>query len=297
MDWKDWDEAAAAEEVIKGSEHFFTPVDMMASRFKTWVAKWQKARDTTQDTVMAIQEVRQCAKANQDLPKITLGDLHEALATMNEATGLGARLVDLLNQCEEQVAWPWQVYITLVCLLAKEVKGERRISLLTMLYRIWSRTRKAFATEWCDAKAGFWDDAVRGSSPLQAALRRLVADELTQNTDNQEACTVLFDVGKLLRFHFIVLGGSSWIEIGIHPCAVEFGLACTCRGALLNRRLQRLQRRYCHQQWSGSGMRAGQPCCKIGALRHFAEVARAAPVHHDCAMGGPPGIAHAGSAE
>ena len=45
-----------AEEVISGSSHFCTPVDMMASRFKTWVAKWQKARDTTQDTVMAIQE-------------------------------------------------------------------------------------------------------------------------------------------------------------------------------------------------------------------------------------------------
>ena len=35
---------------------------------------------------------------------------------------------------------------------------------------------------------------MRGSSPLQAALRRLVADELTQHTENQEACTVLFDV-------------------------------------------------------------------------------------------------------
>ena len=46
---------------------------------------------------------------------------------------------------------------------------------------------------WCDAKAGFWD-AVRGSSPLQAALRRLVADELTQHTEDQEACTVLFEV-------------------------------------------------------------------------------------------------------
>ena len=79
-----------AEEVISGSSHFCTPVDMMASRFKTWVAKWQKTRDTTQDSVMAIQEVRQCAKANQDLPKITLEDLDEALATMNEATGLGA---------------------------------------------------------------------------------------------------------------------------------------------------------------------------------------------------------------
>ena len=64
------------------------------------------------------------------------------------------------------------VYITLVCLLAKEVKGERPISLLTMLDRICSRTRKQFAAEWCHAKAGFWDDAVNGSSPLQEALRR-----------------------------------------------------------------------------------------------------------------------------
>ena len=40
-----------AEEVTSGSSHFCTPVDMMASRFKTWVAKWQKTRDTTQDTV------------------------------------------------------------------------------------------------------------------------------------------------------------------------------------------------------------------------------------------------------
>ena len=63
---------------------------MMASRFKTWVAKWQKTQDSTQDTVTAIQEVRACAKANQDLPKIVLKDLDETLATMNEATGLGA---------------------------------------------------------------------------------------------------------------------------------------------------------------------------------------------------------------
>ena len=63
---------------------------------------------------------------------------------------------------------------------------------MTMLYRIWSRTGKHVAACWCDAKAGFWDDAMRGSSPL-LALRRLVAYELTQH-ENQEACTVLFDV-------------------------------------------------------------------------------------------------------
>ena len=120
-----------AEEVISGTSHFCTPFDMMASRFKTWVAKWQKTQDSAQDTVMA----------NQDLPQIVLRDLDEALATMHEATRLGAdrfsprfikslpktgrqMFVDLLKECEEKVAWPWQVYITLVCLLAKEVNGR-----------------------------------------------------------------------------------------------------------------------------------------------------------------------------
>ena len=51
---------------------------------------------------------------------------------------------------------------------------------------------KVFCAEWW-----FWDDVVRGSSPLQAALRRLVADELTQHTDNQEACTVSFEMRKV----------------------------------------------------------------------------------------------------
>ena len=46
-----------ADEVISGTSHFCTPVDMMAYRFKTWVAKCQKTHDSTQDTVTAIQEV------------------------------------------------------------------------------------------------------------------------------------------------------------------------------------------------------------------------------------------------
>ena len=146
------------EEVIDEQEHICTLVDMMALRFKTWAAKWQKAQDSTQDTVTAIQDVRAYAKANQDLPQIELKDLDEALAMMNEATGLGAdrfgfcfikslpkdcrqMLVDFFNEFNQQVVWPWQFSITLVCLLAKEVKGERPVSLLTMLHRIWSRTR------------------------------------------------------------------------------------------------------------------------------------------------------------
>ena len=83
-----------AEEVINGTSHFFTPLDMVASRFNTWAAKWQNTHKATQDDVTAIQEVRTCAKASQALPKITLKDLDDALATMNEAIGMGAERFD-----------------------------------------------------------------------------------------------------------------------------------------------------------------------------------------------------------
>ena len=36
------------------------------------------------------------------------------------------------------------------------------------------------------------------AAAIQAALRRLVADKLTQHTENQEARTVLFDVESFL---------------------------------------------------------------------------------------------------
>ena len=73
-----------------GHHIFLTPLDMVTSRFKTWAAKWKNTHEATQDVVTAIQEVRTYAKASQALPRITLKDLDDALATMNEATGMGA---------------------------------------------------------------------------------------------------------------------------------------------------------------------------------------------------------------
>ena len=270
-------------------------VDMMASRFKTWVAKWQKTRDTTQDTVMAIQEVRQCAKANQDLPKIVLEELDEVLATMNEATGLGAdrfgpRFIKspLIRppQPVRGTGCVALVYITLVCLLAKEVKGERPISLLTMLYRIWSRARKAFATEWCDAKAGFWDDAVRGSSPLQAALRQLVADELTQHTEKLEACTMLFDVESFYDSISLSLVARAGLKLAHFPVLLVLALLTYAGIRFLTAGCSVFSEGIVISNGVTAGCAQGQPRCEIGALRHLAEAARAASIRHDCAMGG-----------
>ena len=169
--------------------------------------------------------------------------------------------------------------------LAKEVKGERPISLFTMLHRIWSRTRKYCAAEWCGAKAGFWDDAVGGRSPLQA-LRRLVADKLTQHTDNQEACTVLFDVESIYDSIALSLVTRAGLKLAYFPVPLCL-LLLTCAGVrLITAGCSGFFQCNRHQQWCGSGLRSRQPRCDIGAPRHPAEVARAASIHHDFPMGG-----------
>ena len=68
--------------------------------------------------------------------------------------------VDLLDEREEKVAWPWQGYIILVCLLAKKVTSERPDFPCDHALPHLESQGKHFAAEWCDAKAGFWDDAV-----------------------------------------------------------------------------------------------------------------------------------------
>ena len=67
----------------------------------------------------------------------------------------------------------------LVALLGKPPPGggERPIPLLPMLYRVCMRLRKGLATEWDSKRHGFWDTAIKGSSPLQATYRRLCMDE------------------------------------------------------------------------------------------------------------------------
>ena len=79
------------------------------------------------------------------------------------------------------MAWPWQALFAIVVMLPKpggwQAAGERPITLMTMIYRIWSQARKCHSQEWCSTRAGHWDDAVRGSSPLRCVLRRLIDDE------------------------------------------------------------------------------------------------------------------------
>ena len=84
---KEW--AAAAMSQGAKLAHGWTGIGAKPQLAEEVISR-QKTHESTQDTVTAVQEVRVCAKASQVLPKIMLKDLDDALATVNEATGMGA---------------------------------------------------------------------------------------------------------------------------------------------------------------------------------------------------------------
>ena len=104
-------------------------------------------------------------------------------------------LLHLFQGCEDAIAWPWQFLTMLEALLAKPAGGERAVALLPWPVRLWSRLRKPLGADWCDQKAGFWDEAVKGSSALLDALRRLFWDDSTELL-GLARCSVLWDYAE-----------------------------------------------------------------------------------------------------
>ena len=64
-----------------------------------------------------------------------------------------------------------------------------------LLYRLWCRAWGHEADDWCSARAGFWDTAVRGSSALRAGIQRMLMNETNQWLQYRFAM-VCWDLGK-----------------------------------------------------------------------------------------------------
>ena len=88
---------------------------------------------------------------------------------------------------------PIQALMVYVGLMPKPAGGERPIGLTAMLYRLTMRLFKTLLADWDDKFAGFWDDAVKGSSPLRAAILRSLRVEVAKIL-GYEAIGLLWDI-------------------------------------------------------------------------------------------------------
>ena len=96
-------------------------------------------------------------------------------------------LLGIYQRMEEVGSMPWQLMLVIITLLPKpppaKPGAERAIGLAPWLSRLHCAMRGTLAQGWVKYTAGFWDEAVRGSSALRVALMRAFADERSpQNT-------------------------------------------------------------------------------------------------------------------
>ena len=65
-----------------------------------------------------------------------------------------------------------QLLIVFVGLIRKPKGGERPVAMTALLCRLIIKMRRPIIGDWETQNHGFWDDAIKGSSPLRAALAR-----------------------------------------------------------------------------------------------------------------------------
>ena len=168
------------------------PATMLDLKRKEWQNRWTGAA-RLHDLQRLVADCRERAR-DEPLEALDVGQVLSLLSGLRTRTGRGTDnlgpadlrnaphqavtgLLHLFQSCEDAIAWPWQFLTMLEALLAKPAGGERAVALLPWPVRLWSHLRKPLGADWCDQKAGFWDEAVKGSSALLVALRRLFWDE------------------------------------------------------------------------------------------------------------------------
>ncbi len=169
------------------------PLELAQAQQQVWEPDWCKGSARELDLAALLKWLRDQARAHP-LNDITSADVEVGLSSIKLGTGLGGDgvaplmlrslpregkrdLAPLLNACEWQGGWPRQLLLVVMAVLPKEAGGSRTIGLLTMLVRLWCRCRKPHGRKWTEAVAGYFDDAVPGSSAGAAAYERAVLDE------------------------------------------------------------------------------------------------------------------------
>eukprot|EP00959_Pyramimonas_sp_CCMP1952_P301779 6314260-Pyramimonas_sp.AAC.1 len=104
-------------------------------------------------------------------------------------------LVDIFNQCEAFVSWPWQLQSTIIMLLPK-TEGDRALGLLPRVRRAWEKLARPTVAHWVRVAGRHWDAALAGSSCLREAAARILSDGISHAMNIVSART-LADIRRL----------------------------------------------------------------------------------------------------
>ena len=180
----------------------YDPNEAMAQRSATWNQHWQAHSDSKQaisdgSFALVIRKLKLAAEeAIQDESEITAEQVEHHSAKIKRRTALGSdstapitlcrlplagkqELAEMMNSWIKTLCLPLQALCNLMAVIPKpDQAGERLVALMTMVVRVLFRCKRWHISEWEDGLASFWDQAVRGSSALRAAIHRSYALEV-----------------------------------------------------------------------------------------------------------------------
>ena len=177
-------------EMEEGGQLVFEPARIVQTKHSYWQGFWQRDKDSDSDIEIKLLELQKMSRwhehrlepLDEDLFNIAVARLQT-----NRGRGLDAwapreveglpiqakqEVFEILKDCEVEGCFPLQVLVNLVALILKPAGGDRPIGLTAWLYCTWAICRNSPSSSWDEKKAGFWDDAIKGSSALQATLLR-----------------------------------------------------------------------------------------------------------------------------
>lgn len=106
-------------------------------------------------------------------------------------------LCSLFEQSRSDAVLPIQTLVNYVPLLAKPDGGERDIALTSLFHAVRCKIMAKQSMLWELSHTGFWDDAVKGSSSLKAALRRRFSNEVA-DLNNFHTVDIFYDLEKFV---------------------------------------------------------------------------------------------------
>ena len=159
-------------------------------RCALWSRQWA-AKDLDETAFVAVaRQLRSAASENDDcMAPLTGSQLGQAATSIRASTALGSdgfspkalaglplegleALASVLNKAEAEQTLPLQLLANWMVALPKPDAGERLIVLMAMVARVYFRARRTPMEAWAQQAGQHWDSAIRGSSPLRAAVRR-----------------------------------------------------------------------------------------------------------------------------
>ncbi len=128
-----------------------------------------------------------------------------------------------LNEAESNLTMAMQILLNAVSLLGKSHTDDRPTAVAALLYAVYSTIRKCHTTDWDLKHAAFWDSAIKGSSPLRAAILRRLTAELTLD-EQEDMVETYLDIKKFYDMIDVIILIDQAIELGVNPIVMYMSL-------------------------------------------------------------------------